>query len=185
VNHRKTILHFSRLGLVLWCLLAGCQQSTILPQAKSPPASSTSTVTAMPWPTQTPLTATSIPTSSPTTQAIATGTPEFKEGIIPVCSGEGKAVSLPEGFGVDGMLVYQLDYIQGLYTLGGKPLSRGQLPVDSDQEAIVYGFSPDGKRLAYALVHRGGYQGTWLETPYISLLSSSGEHIEQAVDINT
>jgi len=57
--------------------------------------------------------------------------------------------------------------------------------VDADQEAIVYGFSPDGKWLAYALVHRGGYQGTWLETPSISLLSSSGEHIEQPVDINT
>jgi WD40 repeat protein len=185
VNLQKVFRKLIYLELFLLGLLAACQQPTALPQAKSPLASSYSTETVMPWLTQTPPPATSTLTSSPTMQSMATGTPEFEEGIIPVCSGEGKAVSPPDDFGIDGTLVYQLDYIQGLYTLGGKPLSRGQLPEDPDQEVVVYGFSTDGKWLAYALVHRGGYHGTWLETPYISLLSSSGEHIEQPVDINT
>ena len=159
---------------------------TLLPTPTvTPLASSTSTETVMPKPTLTALPATSTLIPSPSAQATTTHIPEIEEKTIPVCPGEGKAVSPPDSFGIDGTLVYQIIHKQGLFTLGGNPLSKGKLPVGTDQEVAMFGFSPDGNWLAYApVVEIDRFKKEEFEHSLFVLLSSKGEKIEHNLDIS-
>jgi WD40 repeat protein len=122
------------------------------------------------------------PSSTFTAEPITTPTIELGSLSIPICVGKGQVISPPPNFGITGTIVYQKELIHGLYTIGGTPLTQGQL-ADQLEEINVYGFSPDGMWLAYAPEEADSSTGIIFHTPKMILLSAAGERIEQVINI--
>ena len=114
---------------------------------------------------------------------ISTDTYSYKGEVIPVCAGEGKPIQPPSDFGIKGTIFYQLPRYEGLYTLGGTPLTWGQLPVQQDQDYFTFGMSPDGKWLAFSPINLTPDGFPSFNTPSIELLSNTGEKKEHQLDI--
>jgi WD40 repeat protein len=179
------------LDLVCCALLAGCSVSvTQLTVRASPSPIPTTPATLHVQPTPTPIeppskpapSPTKRPTPSPRPRPSATPEPIVLTEEVPVCQGEGQPSQPARSFGIDGAIVYQKDR-QGLYTIGGAPLTRSQLPVDQNREYAAFGFSPDGKWLAYSPVAYSPEAGYFFDTFTIDLLSNTGEQIEHLMDV--
>lgn len=121
---------------------------------------------------------------SPTMLPLPTRVPGITHGSIPVCQGEGEVLAPSKDFGFNGTIVYQLDVFDGLYTIGGVPLRQSQLPVDQTQKYDVYGFSPDGKWLAYSPIPPAAFKpGFVLEDFAVALISDEREHLVNTMDV--
>lgn len=104
------------------------------------------------------------------------------DNSIPTCLNNGDPQSPPPGFGIDGAILYQDQNGHGLYSIGGTPLVNSALPVPKDQEYDVLGISGDGNWLAYSPVTRQNGNPVLIH-PTLYLLSSTGEKINQNIDI--
>jgi WD40 repeat protein len=188
---RKKTYTWKRGLLLLLVLLFSCTAPGPITKAPiSPTQSATNTMSIIASTskvTYTPESATQTPNSSSSKQPTPTHASIQTEEAISVCT-ENRAFLPPtDDFGISGTIVYQ-HY---------NPLIQSQLPITQTAEYEVYGFSPDGKWLAYAPVTRHStlqrysvdaiekITGTIvLETPFINLLSASGEQVEQVFDIS-
>jgi WD40 repeat protein len=80
-----------------------------------------------------------------------------------------------------GTILYQNG--DGIFTMGGKPVHFGQLPVDQTEPYFVFGLSPDGKWLAYS--HDENNTPEDLDkTPFVELLSATGERKKYPLDVS-
>lgn len=109
----------------------------------------------------------SIPISSPVSET------------VPFCRGSAKPILATNKSGVSGTIIYQNDNSTGLYTLGGTPLSTSQLLSDETQKNLIFGFSPDGKWLAYSPFSES--MDAEFEQPSLILLSTVGEKVEHTL----
>jgi len=181
-----------RTFVYLWLAIitVGCgtlqnQLSPTVIMSRNPLGSSfpTAGVSITPQVTQTrPSSNTPSPSPSPTIDPGQTQLTETDEQAIPICSGKGQIVSQPTGFGITGTLVYQMNIYTGLFTLGGTPLHSGQISL-ADAKISVYGFSPDGQWLAYAVRESSSDEEIVFATPTIILLSFTKERMEQKIDV--
>jgi WD40 repeat protein len=136
------------------------------------------------------LTVTVTPTVKPTNITYLTVGPSKTTGSVPICQGNGKVLPKPDNFSIDGTIVYHTyDMFSGLYTYGGNPLHQSQLPVDQSNSYEVFGFSPDGKWLAYMPIPPGAFEQLWereFKWEYFDLflLSDSREKIEHKMDFS-
>lgn len=135
-------------------------------------------------PTPSPLPPSPTAAVSPTAEPNSTPEAVWRPEDIPLCPTEGRLISPPPGFGIEGTIIYQQNNWYGLYAIGGKPLRQGQLPLNATQQASVYGFSPDGQWLAYAPEIPGIEGAVVFGTPVLILLSAIGERIEQNLDVS-
>ncbi len=70
----------------------------------------------------------------------------------------------------------------GLFSVGGEPLQYARLPLQFNNDHTEFGFSADGRWLAYALLFPFG-PGDSLKNPILSLLSYQGEKTDVEVDM--
>lgn len=130
-------------------------------------------------------TTTPVPKSGLESHPTATERSTITRGSIPVCQGNGQSVLPSDTFGFNGTIVYQLDIFDGLYTIGGVPLHQSQLPVDQTQKYDVYGFSPNGKWLAYSPIPLAAFEsGFVLEKFDVVLVSDEGEWLVNTLDVH-
>jgi hypothetical protein len=185
-----------RAGLLFWLTCYGCVAGnavqststalpveftatpafTLAPTGTSPYSTATQTLT--PGSTQL------LPSSTPVATFTPTAIQQQSDESIATCQNNGVLEKPPEGFGLDGVIVYRDQDGKGLYSVGGNPLTYSHLPVLENQEYILFGFSPDGKWLAYSPVQYKSGQPT-LDHPTISLLSYTGEKMDHPVDMQT
>lgn len=118
----------------------------------------------------------------PTPTQLITNTYLYHGKPVPMCNGEGKVIQPPDGFGIQGVVVYQSPSKQGLFTIGGTPLTLSTLPSEKEQEYYVFGFSPDGKWLAYTPVSYGPDGNPLFDKLSSILLSSTGKTIKNTLD---
>jgi WD40 repeat protein len=97
--------------------------------------------------------------------------------IVPVCRGNGKHNFASENSEISGTIIYQNFDFTGLYTLGGLPITSSQLLADETHQNVVFGFSLDGKWLAYSPINADS--ATNFEFLEIVLQSADGERIVQ------
>lgn len=125
------------------------------------------------------------PTSTIIEDAMLDGTPTGKPTTIPICKGKGEILTAPDGFGIDGTIIYfPLDRLEGIYTIGGTPIKKSKI-VDQTETNSVFGFSPDGHWLIYSPVPRDVLANSdfnW-EVVELILLSDTKEQIHYKVDI--
>lgn len=117
----------------------------------------------------------------PTIKSTPTYIPTLSRDDVPVCQGEGQPIQPSQTFGIDGVLIYQKEGT-GLYSVGGHPLSWSQLPVDQSLRYSVFGFSPDGKWLAYSPLLYSD-EGHFFDEFTVMLLSTTGGMVENTLDI--
>ena len=122
----------------------------------------------------------------PTVITIAppTSSPTGVRTSVPNCLGNGLTHTPAAGFGLPGKIVYQDGNEQGLYAVGGVPLAHSQLSVPKTQEDVVFGFSPDGKWLAYAPVQYATSVTPMFETPSLVMLSADNVKVEHTLDVS-
>lgn len=101
---------------------------------------------------------------------------------IPICPKSGIQTSPSDNFGIPGTIVYQKGF-QGIYTVGGIPLTYSKLPVDEGQENFAFGFSPNGEWFAFSPLEYTPTNETVFESPKIVLLSANGERIETSFSV--
>lgn len=124
--------------------------------------------------------------SSLVTQPAVTATkqPTVTRGIIPVCQGKGQITVPSATFGFDGTIVYQAGIFDGLYTIGGVPLRQSRLPADQTKKFDVYGFSPNGKWLAYSPVPPIAFESGFVLNSFdIVLVSDEREQLINTMDV--
>lgn len=92
------------------------------------------------------------------------------------CQGAKNHILASNESGIPGTIIYQNDDSTGLYTIGGTPLIGSQLLADENQQNVVFGFSPDGKWLAYSPFDTSS--NTNFDELKVILLSADGEKIE-------
>jgi hypothetical protein len=116
------------------------------------------------------------PTKSPndsTRKPSLTPTVFQSENSILICKQKGEPSSPPEGFGLNGSIVYLDNSMDVFYSVGGMPLKYSKLPISKDTKYQVIGFSPDGEWFAY--FPKPNAEGGKIISLEINLLSSSGE----------
>ena len=121
-------------------------------------------------------------TPSSTYAPVITVTPTSTAMEIPVCPAQGQLISQPADFGIPGALAYQQSMYFGLFTIGGQPLQQGV--INAEQSVVVYGFSPDGRWLAYAPEIPRAEDKIEFGTPKMVLLSATRTRIEQVINVN-
>jgi len=181
--------------LVLFGCLMGCSSNLyVKPSPSVVPATEIVEITLQPdQPNSLPNTPTPYPTlppnNTPTVEVTSTVVreqePTIGEGVS-ICSDNGKPKPLPDGFGFNGTIVYQESINEGIYTIGGKPIRRGQLPIEQGLDYFVFGFSPDNEWLAYwPTSFIPGTDQPILDTAKVQLLSAKGALKEQTLDLST
>ncbi|HKJ38571.1 MAG TPA: hypothetical protein VJ972_07330 [Anaerolineales bacterium] len=98
---------------------------------------------------------------------------------VSVCPEKGKHVPVSSKSGISGTIIYQNDDSTGLYSIGGTPITSSQLLADETQQNVIFGFSPDGKWLAYSPFDTSS--GAKFESFEVILLSADGEKIEHVL----
>jgi len=117
-----------------------------------------------------------------TTTAVPTSRNSNALATIPVCAKSGTPIHPPADFGIPGTIIYQKRY-QGLYTVGGNPLTFSKLPVAEEQKYSTFGFSPDGKWFAFSPIEYSSTNEIIFDTAKIVLFSANGERIETTLSI--
>jgi hypothetical protein len=105
-------------------------------------------------------------------------TPSIVEAI-PICQEGGKHNLASTKSGISGTIVYQNDDSTGLYTIGGTPITSSQLLANKTQQNVVFGFSPDGRWLAYSPFDTSS--DVKFEQLEMILLSAGGEKIKHVL----
>lgn len=100
---------------------------------------------------------------------------------VPICQGDGKHILATSKLGISGTIIYQIDRSSSLYALGGTPLSASQLLIDEARENFIFGFSLDGKWLAYSPFQAN--RDAKFEQMDLILISADGEKIEQILSV--
>lgn len=95
---------------------------------------------------------------------------------ISTCQGKEKHILDFSKSGISGTIIYQNDDSTGLYSIGGTPISGARLLADETQQSVVFGFSPNGKWLAYSPFDSGS--DAKFDQLKVVLLSADGERIE-------
>jgi hypothetical protein len=95
------------------------------------------------------------------------------ENSIPICKQKGSPFSPPEGFGLNGSIVYLDNSMDIFYSVGGMPLKYSKLPIPESTKYQVIGFSPNGEWFAYS--SKSKEEGGKITSLDMNLLSSSGE----------
>jgi len=101
---------------------------------------------------------------------------------IPVCPKSGVQTTPSTSFGIPGTIIYQ-NRFQGLYTVGGNPLSYSKLPLSEEEKYSAFGFSPSGEWFAYSPIEYSPANQIIFESPEIVLLSANGERIEHTFSV--
>lgn len=140
--------------------------------------------TSMPTETQISQLDTLEPTLAPTTVSSPTSTQMVSIEEIRTCPNQGMPVQLPDDFGLPGTILYQQYPGLGLFTVGSNPLVYSQLPVDETQAFEVFGFSPDGRWLAFSPVMFSEDGNIVFDNPSLILVSHTGERIEHTLATN-
>jgi hypothetical protein len=118
----------------------------------------------------------------PKATAITTSINNNSLAKIPVCPKDGSSTSAPTNFGILGTIIYQ-DRFQGLYTVGGNPLSYSKLPVAEEQKYSTFGFSPDGNWFAFSPIEYSPTDEIIFDPAKIILFSAEGEMRETTLSI--
>jgi hypothetical protein len=113
-------------------------------------------------------------TRTPTIQKFVTPTTTLSQmEDMSVCLDNGRPAPPSKDFGINGNIVYRGPNGKGLYTVGGVPLVYSRFPVPQNQDYELWGFSPDGKTLAFLpIVQIKGLPH--IINPIISLLNPNG-----------
>jgi WD40 repeat protein len=117
-----------------------------------------------------------------TTSAMPTSANSNALATIPVCAKNGAPISAPANFGIPGTIIYQKNH-QGLYTVGGKPLTSSKLPVDQEQKYSTFGFSPDGNWFAFSPIEYSATGDIIFDAAKIVLFSANGQRKETTLSI--
>lgn len=158
-------------------ILSGCSPQTQMETETPVPTRIIPTETPVPTKTITPTAAdTDTPQPSPTSLPVVE---TIAPVDVPVCSGAENYPPFPKDFIPDSVIAYTTSrepghFIQSkLFFMGGNPVQYQFIPTVNQEYIKVYGFSPDGKWLAYS-PYQYNEEADFL-TPYLVLRSSDGQ----------
>lgn len=114
---------------------------------------------------------------------VYTEVPLITEEMIPQCPLKGIPNNSDEDHHINDTLIYQKGFNQGLYSISGISLTSSSLPVSEKGQYLTFGFSPDGKWLAYSPIIDKSSNGNIGINPTIELLSDTKEKLTQNIDI--
>jgi dipeptidyl aminopeptidase/acylaminoacyl peptidase len=178
--------------MILMACVVGCTSHALTPSTQETPTqlrtiepnvnlitSPSTTVQSTPTPISTFFDKTTTPTHLLTPKNPATQVDED----IPSCKNSGMPTDPPDGFGIDGVIVYRKQGQGGIRLIGGRPLTYASLPVSGQSDYKLLGFSPDGKWFAFSKInYLSGEQR--LNPLNIELISADGQRLKQSVDLN-
>ena len=182
---------FFSLCLILAMLCSGCLSGSPPTQVSAPAHTE---MTAQPTSRFTVILETPLPsgTSTPLPAASLTTTPTYQEArllpsqniqTIKSCVNNGSPIPAPNNFGFKSSIFYLGRDLKGLYQIDGESLKLSESTIYENQPISAFGFSKDGKWLAYSPINDHGSLSS-INHPTLILQSYDGKKEEYKVDLS-